>query len=79
MSYPQPLTYYWARAHVANLEVDFEREGPWYIGRIFAGIGWIVNGEDGVRVNQCRPSAPCGAALARRIPFVGASFAVGLF
>lgn len=70
-----PRTYYWERAHFANLDVNAEHD-EWL--RSFVGLGFVVNGGDYVAANRCSANASCSVTLARLVPYFGLAFSFGV-
>ena len=71
-----PPIWYWERAHILNLELSLDHEITRGYGRIFAGVGYVLNGGDGVLVNT--PCRDCSPGLARFVPYFGFAFAFGV-
>lgn len=80
MGVQHPVTFYWDRAHFANLDLSYEHDFGGVILRPFLGVGYVLNGNDAIVTNlPCYSgSESCSKTLARIVPFFGLSLAFGV-
>jgi hypothetical protein len=84
-SHGAPPIYFWSRAHFANAELSVEkklaRSRPAPSLRSFVGLGYVVNGADGVIATDACLVGRCGTAPGlgpRLVLFFGVAIAMDL-